>query len=95
MKGHPTTSVRDTLHPTEASVSVSSSNNHLLHIEMCFGHFSDTCKIKNHVKNYNYLFSKGFFGGRYRVRTCDPCRVKAEKYCPEASIGLLFINKIK
>jgi len=23
---------------------------------------------------------KGFFGGRYRVRTCDPCRVKAVLY---------------
>jgi len=36
----------------------------------------------------------GLDGGRYKVRTCDPCRVKAEKCRPKTSIELHTINKI-
>jgi hypothetical protein len=30
--------------------------------------------------NFQVINIVGFFGGRYKVRTCDPCRVKAVLY---------------
>ena len=33
-----------------------------------------------HIKRLHKALNAGIFGGRYKFRTCDPCRVKAVLY---------------